>query len=136
MAHSNQIREFLLSDHGIDLVDVYLGPDGVLTGTARLIQESLETSSALIRQQELQRKRREHERKRDALGVSIAALKAEYSNIDEALEVVAADEKLYQLALVSDRADMAYVRKADAAPSADLSVLKVTEIAASTGAQL
>ena len=123
MAHSNQIREFLLSEKGVDLVDVYLGPEGVLTGTARLIQESVETSNALIRQQELHRKRQEQERKRDALGASIAALQAEYANIDEALDVVAADEKLYQLALVNGRADMAQIRKADASQRADPTLL-------------
>ena len=42
MAHSNQIREFLLSDRGIDIVDVYLGPGGVLTGSARVAQEAQE----------------------------------------------------------------------------------------------
>jgi circadian clock protein KaiC len=123
MSHSNQIREFLLSDTGVDLVDVYLGPDGVLTGTARLIQESLETSSALSRQQELQRQKREHERRRDAVGANIIALRAEYDNIDEALKIVAEDETLYQQALVSDRADMAHIRKADISKLDDL-VLK------------
>ena len=123
MAHSNQIREFLLSEKGVDLVDVYLGPEGVLTGTARLIQESVETSNALIRQQELHRKRQEQERKRDALGTSIAALQAEYANIDEALDVVAADEKLYQLALLTGRADMAHIRKADASQRVDPTLL-------------
>lgn len=39
MKHSNQIREFLLTDHGIELLDVYTGPDGVLTGSARRAQE-------------------------------------------------------------------------------------------------
>src|SRR4029079_13496953 len=38
-AHSNQIREFLITSHGIDLQDVYLGPEGVLTGSMRLAQE-------------------------------------------------------------------------------------------------
>ena len=42
MAHSNQIREFLLTDHGIELADVYVGPQGVLTGSARQAQEAQE----------------------------------------------------------------------------------------------
>ena len=115
MAHSNQIREFLISDKGVDLMDVYLGPDGVLTGTARLNQESLEKSIALARQQELQRRKREHERKRDALESSIAALRAESENIDEALKIVGEEESLYQQALLTGRADMAHIRKADIA---------------------
>jgi len=52
MAHSNQIREFLLTDEGIELVDVYVGPGGVLTGTARQAMETQERATAAKRQQE------------------------------------------------------------------------------------
>ena len=48
MAHSNQIREFLLTDHGVELQDVYVGPEGVLTGSMRLAQEAREQAAALI----------------------------------------------------------------------------------------
>ncbi|MDL5503213.1 MAG: ATPase domain-containing protein, partial [Candidatus Methanoperedens sp.] len=48
MSHSNQIREFLLTDKGIDLVDVYLGPSGVLTGSARAAVEMQEKTAGLI----------------------------------------------------------------------------------------
>ena len=44
MAHSNQIREFLLTGQGIELADVYVGPQGVLTGSARQAQEAKERS--------------------------------------------------------------------------------------------
>jgi circadian clock protein KaiC len=46
MAHSNQVREFVLSDAGIDLVDAYLGNDRVFTGTARVAQDAQERRSA------------------------------------------------------------------------------------------
>jgi len=59
MAHSNQIREFLLTDRGIELVEVYLGPEGVLTGSARLAQETRERAAAVAREQEVERRRRE-----------------------------------------------------------------------------
>ena len=49
MAHSNQIREFLLTDHGVELMDVYVGPEGVLTGSMRLAQEAREQAAALSR---------------------------------------------------------------------------------------
>ncbi len=39
-AHSNQVREFVLTDHGVELVDVYVGPAGIVTGSARLVQEA------------------------------------------------------------------------------------------------
>ena len=46
-AHSNQVREFVLTDHGVELVDVYVGPAGVLTGSARLAQEAAERDAEL-----------------------------------------------------------------------------------------
>jgi circadian clock protein KaiC len=57
MAHSNQIREFLLTDEGIELVDVYVGPGGALTGTARQAMETQERATAAKRQQETERMR-------------------------------------------------------------------------------
>ena len=47
MAHSNQMREFVLSDDGIELVDVYTGPGTVYTGSARLVQEAQDAAEAL-----------------------------------------------------------------------------------------
>ena len=49
MAHSNQMREFLLTDEGIELLDVYIGPGTVLTGSARLVQEAQEQVQAVCR---------------------------------------------------------------------------------------
>jgi circadian clock protein KaiC len=66
MAHSNQIREFLISDRGIDLVDAYIGPSGVLTGSARVAQGDLEKAAVLASQQEAAQLKREVERKRGA----------------------------------------------------------------------
>jgi hypothetical protein len=53
MAHSNQVREFILTNAGIQLRDVYLGPAGVLTGAARMAQEARDATAALERQQDL-----------------------------------------------------------------------------------
>ena len=64
MAHSNQVREFLISNRGIDLVDAYIGPSGVLTGAARVAQAAREKAEALAGQQEAARRKRELERKR------------------------------------------------------------------------
>jgi circadian clock protein KaiC len=52
MEHSNQIREFLLTNHGLKLLDVYLGPEGVLTGSARITQEGRERALGTSRRQE------------------------------------------------------------------------------------
>ena len=77
MDHSNQVREFLLTDKGIDLVDVYLGASGVLTGSARIAQEAQEATANILRGQTHERKLRQLAGKRKALEAQIALLQAE-----------------------------------------------------------
>src|SRR5471032_617210 len=77
MSHSNQIREFLISDHGVDLVDAYIGVSGVLTGSARVAQGDLEKAAVLASQQEAAQLKREVERKRKALDRQIGDLRSE-----------------------------------------------------------
>jgi circadian clock protein KaiC len=115
MAHSNQIREFILSDKGIDLFDVYLGPDGVLTGAARVGQEALDKSNVLLRQQELQRKKREYEHKRQTLEANIAALREEFDTATKIIDSLSEEEKQRNAVIIHDRADMAKLRRADLA---------------------
>jgi circadian clock protein KaiC len=69
MKHSNQIREFLITSEGIQLEDVYVGPEGVLTGSLRAAQEARERAEALALQGEIEAKQRELERLRAALEV-------------------------------------------------------------------
>ncbi|HEX8283485.1 MAG TPA: circadian clock protein KaiC [Pyrinomonadaceae bacterium] len=83
MGHSNQVREFVLTDKGIDLVEVYLGADRVLTGTARVAQEAQERTAASLRRQDHERRVRQLAGKRQALEAQIAALQAE-AEADEA----------------------------------------------------
>jgi circadian clock protein KaiC len=117
IAHSNQVREFVLSDQGINIVDVYVGPSGVLTGAARLAQEARERAEALASQEELARKARELDRKRQALEARILALKANYEAEAEELERAICQEKQRRATLLSDRARMARKRQADATPA-------------------
>jgi circadian clock protein KaiC len=114
MAHSNQIREFVFTDHGIELVDVYLGSAGVLTGTARVAQEAQEKAEALLRQQDLERKQRALEHKKKALEAKIAALRAEFETEKEELVKGIIEQKQHEGVLEQDRAAMAKRRKADA----------------------
>lgn len=113
MAHSNQIREFILSDKGIDLFDVYLGAEGVLTGAARVGQEAQDRSNVLSRQQDLQRKKREYEHKRLALEANIAALREEFDTATEIIDSLSEEEKQRDAVMIHDRADMAKLRRAD-----------------------
>lgn len=86
VAHSNQVREFVLSDRGIDLVDVYTGSGAVLTGSARAAQETRERADAAAASEEIESKRREIERERTVLEAEIAALQAKVKAGDEDLK--------------------------------------------------
>ena len=76
MKHSKQLREYRLTDHGIDLTDVYAGADGVLTGTARSIQEARERQEQLARQQTTERRRRELATRRIAFDRKMSEMRA------------------------------------------------------------
>jgi circadian clock protein KaiC len=73
MRHANQMREMLLTDAGIELVDVYTGPAGFMTGAARISQETREKVARRELVQELDRKRRELIRKRQIMEAQIEA---------------------------------------------------------------
>ena len=94
MAHSNQIREFVMTRHGIDLVDVYVGPDAVLTGSARVAQEARERSATVARKQAHRRRLSQMARRRKAIEARIAALRADAAaEADEVVEVIARDRR-------------------------------------------
>ena len=80
MAHSNQIREFLLTDQGIELADVYVGPQGVLTGSARQAQEARERSDGATRLEDLEQRRINLERRRQSVEAQTAALWREFED--------------------------------------------------------
>ena len=77
MAHSNQVREFLLTHRGVRLRDVYLGPGGVLTGSARVAREADERRAEIQRQREIQDRERAIAASLRAVEAKIAALQAE-----------------------------------------------------------
>ena len=114
MKHSNQIREFLISDHGIDVVDAYIGASGVLTGSARAAQESLEKAAVLSSQQESARLKREVERKRTAIERQISGLRADYEIEAGELRRIAEQVGTSTLMLTTDRAASGHLRQADA----------------------
>jgi circadian clock protein KaiC len=113
MAHSNQLREFLLTKQGVDLLDVYIGPEGVLTGSSRLSQEVREKAAAMVRQEDFQRKERERTRKREALEARIAALRKDFeAEEDEAERDITQDQDREKL-IAENRDTMAKSRRAD-----------------------
>jgi circadian clock protein KaiC len=115
MGHSNQVREFLLTDKGIELLDVYLGESGVLTGSARTSQEMRDKQAALQRKHEVESKQRELERKKAAAEAQIAALRAEIKTVEVELRHGKAEEGEMESAASEGQKRMAELRKADAA---------------------
>jgi circadian clock protein KaiC len=113
MSHSNQIREFVLTDHGVELVDVYLGTEGVLTGSARLNQEARERAESAARQDELESRRRRIARRRIAMEAQIASLRADLEGEEEDLEKQALETTSREDELQTNRAAMASARHAD-----------------------
>jgi len=106
MAHSNQIREFKLTNDGIELQDVYVGPEGVLTGSARLSQETKDEAEQLLRKQEIGRRR-------EAKEAQIVLLQSEFdAEESEALNVIGI-EKARNERFAQDKAKMAKSRKGD-----------------------
>lgn len=93
MAHSNQVREFLVSDHGVDLIDVQLGPGGVLLGSARLAAQTAARATREERGREAARQRAVIERKRVVTESAVIQLQtqfqAEQAELEAALEAEA-----------------------------------------------
>jgi circadian clock protein KaiC len=118
MAHSNQVREFRLTAHGIELIDVYIGQGNVLTGTARLAQEIREKEADQEHLQELARKRRERLHKESLLQVQIAALQHELDASQADRSKLDDKELERQHVQTLSRVEMGRVRQVDMPASA------------------
>jgi len=114
MAHSNQVREFLISNDGIDLVDAYIGPSGVLTGASRVAQAAREKAEALAGQQEAARRKRELQRKRSALERQIGGLRSEHESGAEELRRIDEQVGTQTRMLNTERHELGRLRQADA----------------------
>jgi len=113
MAHSNQIREFLLTDQGIVLQDVYVGMEGVLTGSARVAQEAKDNSEHLIHKELIEQKKLALDRKRKNLQSQIASLQAEFEAEEaESLKLIGIEE-IRIANTVKDQKNMALSRRAN-----------------------
>lgn len=93
--HSNQVREFVITGTGIKLLDVELGPDGILTGAARTTHQQNRKVSKLQKQNELDRKERDIARKRKVLESNIDALRNEFESVQEELSILRQNEEMH-----------------------------------------
>ncbi|HEU4940417.1 MAG TPA: circadian clock protein KaiC [Candidatus Eisenbacteria bacterium] len=112
-AHSNQIREFLITDRGIQLEEVYTGPEGVLTGSARVAREAKERAEGVLRTQSLDRMRRELAAKRHLLDARIEALRAQFMAEQDDLTLRIEEESSRIREVDRDRAGMESRRGSD-----------------------
>ena len=110
MAHSNQVREFVMTNQGIRLIPAYIGAGGVLTGSSRLSQEARERAEAVGRIQENRRRQEELNRKRTALQAQISSLQAEVASVEQESHLGVLENKERERELSHERDRMAASR--------------------------
>ena len=125
MEHSNQIREFLLTNHGLRMLDVYLGPEGVLTGSARMSQEGREKAAGTSRRQVREGRKRELSRKAQIFEARMAMLRAEFEMDEETIQQNISESTLLDKELLRDRGQMVRSREADASADSNGSAAPV-----------
>jgi len=114
MSHSNQIREYLITNHGVEIQDVYLGPSGgLLMGSARAAQEAKEMAEAAAQSKNVEWRKRELESKLKFLDAQITTLSSEFEMQKEELNKLSSEDAIRIEALAKDRSEMARMRKAD-----------------------
>lgn len=107
MGHSNQVREFVISSKGIRLEPVYLGPAGVLTGSARLSQEARELADAEQVREEMKRKQLATEHRRRAVEAQVDALRASFKAEEEEMQRLLDVQERREQVIAADRSAMA-----------------------------
>ncbi|BAY38434.1 circadian clock protein KaiC homolog [Nostoc sp. NIES-2111] len=113
MSHSNQVREFLLTAEGLQLLDVYLGAEGVLTGTARIIQEAKDKAAAIDRQQKIEQKQRDIERKRLMMEAQVKAIEAQFELEKKEIEMLISMEETQEKVFLDEQKKRFHFRQAD-----------------------
>ncbi len=113
LAHSNQLREFILSEDGIQLVDVYKGSEGVLFGSARMAQESREVAGRVLRNEEIERRQRELDRKKRIMENEIAVLREKFARDEDEIRILIEQDVAREKVVVKGQNRAAVLRKAE-----------------------
>lgn len=113
VAHSNQVREFRLTSQGIELIDTYVGSEGVLMGSARANQTARERAAAVERAEARQRKERELKRKQEWYEAQLVALRNQYESERETILKELEEAERRESMVASERVEMARLRRAD-----------------------
>jgi circadian clock protein KaiC len=131
MAHSNQIREFLITSQGIELADVYVGPQGVLTGSARQAQEAKERSDGTARHEDLEQRRITLQRRRDVVEAQTAALWREFEDEANIVERLLNNASTGVEDRAGQRAEQGRLRRADSDAPDDIAGIRDVEVGSS-----
>jgi circadian clock protein KaiC len=113
IAHSNQVREFVVTDRGIELVDAYIGAEGVLMGSARSSQLARESAAQVERRLATEQKERELRRKQQLYEAQFLALKGQYETEREAILRELDEAKQREQVIADQRLEIARLRHAD-----------------------
>jgi circadian clock protein KaiC len=113
MSHSNQLREFTLSENGIELSDVYIGTSGVLTGSARIAQEAKEKLALLAHQYDIEYQAQELARKRKLKDARIVAIEAEFAASEAEQRRLTELDQQEQLQSIETGKSMSKLRQSD-----------------------
>ena len=113
IAHSNQLREFLLTSKGIQLLDLYRGTEGVLFGSARIAQENREAARRVIRNEEIERRQRELDRKKRIMENEIAMLKEKFARDEDEIRILIEQDLSREKVVEQSQEELAVLRKAE-----------------------
>ncbi len=113
MAHSNQVREFRLTDTGIQLREVYVGPGAVLTGSARVMQEAKDKMQAVSERQSIARRRRELEQEQALAQAQLQALQLKTTSLDEEIHTLQREEQSRETTAAQEQTELARARGVD-----------------------
>ena len=119
IAHSNQVREFLMTDKGIELVDAYVGVEGMLMGSARAVQTARENAAMLGRKEARQRKQRELQRKQEWYEAQLVALRSQYETERDLIMRELAEDQRRENIRETQRIELARLRHADVKVNVD-----------------
>ncbi|HEY0764777.1 MAG TPA: circadian clock protein KaiC [Pyrinomonadaceae bacterium] len=127
IAHSNQVREFVLTDHGIELIDAYVGTEGVLMGSARSSQLAREKAADVDRKLTTAHKERELRRKQELYEAQLVALRGQYEAERESILRELDEEKARLAMATAQRSEIARLRQADNSGNNDNSDFRIQE---------
>jgi circadian clock protein KaiC len=112
-AHSNQMREYRITDDGVEIIDAYLGLGEVLTGSARMAQDARERNQVAAAKLTAKNRRLDLELKEHLTAAQVESLEAERSAIQRELEGITEQSEQVKTFAAGDLSGMTRLRKVE-----------------------